>query len=110
MKKLSFILLIFVSFAARAQKIDSIYFNLYTDSLKKGVYNYINVDGKYSNGKFLPLMSDEVEFSSTAGRWEGNNIVIDTGSRIDSVVITAILKKDPSIKRTVTIFMKKRLE
>ena len=41
--------------AAGAQKVDSIYFHLYTDSLKKGQHNYINVDGKLSNGSWMPV-------------------------------------------------------
>ena len=109
MKKLTLLLVLAVlsSFAVKAQKIDGIYFNLYTDSLKKGVYNYINVDGKLANGTFLPLMTDEVVFSSSYGKWEGNSLVIDTSSKIDSVVITAALKNRPEVKKTVTIYVKK---
>lgn len=107
MKKLAIILLVLVSFAAKSQKIESIYFNLYTDSLKKGVYNYINVDGKLDNGKFLPLMTDEVVFTSTSGKWEGNSLIIDRTSKVDSVIITAALKGRPEVKKTVTIHVKK---
>lgn len=107
MKKLIFILLLFGLFAAKSQKIDSIYFNLYTDSLKKGVYNYINVDGKLTTGIYQPLMSDEVTFSSSAGKWDGNSLIIDRDSNIDSVVVTATLKSRPVVKKTVTIFVKK---
>ena len=48
-----FILLSAVLFSnfLKAQKVDSIYFHLYTDSLKKGVYNYINVDARLQNGR-----------------------------------------------------------
>ena len=53
--------------AASAQKVDSIYFHLYTDSLKKGFYNYINVDGKLSDGSWTPLDSTEILFTSDAG-------------------------------------------
>lgn len=107
MKKLTLFLFILISVAAQAQKIDSIYFNLYTDSLKKGVYNYINVDGKLSTGKFLPLMADEVVFSSSSGKWDGNNLIIDATSKIDSVVITAALKNHPEVKKSVCIHVKK---
>ena len=107
MKKLVFILLIFVSFAAKAQKIESIYFNLYTDSLKKGVYNYINVDGKLTTGAFQPLMSDEVTFTSSTGKWEGNSLIIDRASKVDSVIITAALKSRSEVKKSITIYVKK---
>ncbi|MCW3115851.1 MAG: hypothetical protein JWR18_4247 [Segetibacter sp.] len=60
-----------------------------------------------SNGTYLPLMADEVVFTSSFGRWEGNSLVIDTASKIDSVVITAALKKRPEVKKSVTIYVKK---
>jgi hypothetical protein len=107
MKKLPFILILLVSFTAKSQKIEAIYFNLYTDSLKKGVYNYINVDGKLATGTFLPLMADEIIFSSTSGKWEGNSIIIDSGSKIDSVIITAALKSRPEVKKSITVYVKK---
>ena len=57
MKK--FLLLILLSISAVslfAQKVDSIFFHLYTDSLKKGQYNYINIDGKLSDGRWMPRL------------------------------------------------------
>jgi hypothetical protein len=107
MKNLVFIILVLLSLRAKAQKIESIYFNLYTDSLKKGVYNYINVDGKYSNGTYLPLMSNEIEFKSSAGKWDGNSIILEKDSKIDSVVITAWLKEKPELKKSITVYVKK---
>ena len=109
MKKYFFIFFALVSFSAKAQKVDRIFFNLYTDSLKKGVYNYISVDGKLSNGNFYPLMESEIIFSSSAGRWEGNSIIIDSAYNKDSVVITAALKANPLVVRKVVIYMKKSL-
>lgn len=92
-----------------AQKPDSIYFHLYTDSLKKGVHNYINVDGKLPNGRYLPLSSKEIEFSSNAGKWEGNNLIVDSSYNKDSVAVTAVLKKKPEVKKSIIIYMKKNL-
>jgi hypothetical protein len=107
MKKFLIILFVFISFCAKAQKVESIHFNLYTDSLKKGVYNYINVDGKLSTGSYYPLMASEVVFSSSAGRWEGNSLIIDSAYKSDSVVITASLKANPSVSKNVVIYMKR---
>ena len=56
-----------------AQKVDSIYFNLYTDSLKKGQHNYINIDGKLSNGRWQPLTSKDIQFSCSSANFEGND-------------------------------------
>ncbi len=107
MKKIFTIILLLFSFGSKAQKIESIYFNLYTDSLKKGVHNYINVDGKYPNGSFLPLMSNEVVFTSSAGKWDGNSLILDKDFKTDSVVITAWLKDRPEVKKSVTMYTKK---
>jgi len=90
-----------------AQKIDSIYFHLYTDSLKKGVYNYINVDGLSPNGRYIPLSSRQIEFSANTGHWDGNSLVIDSAYTKDSVVIKAVLKENPSLQKTVVIYLKK---
>ena len=94
---------------AHAQKIEDIYFHLYTDSLKMGVYNYINVDGKLANGRFIPLSADEINFSCNTGKWDGNNLIIDSSYKKDSVVVTAVLIKEPAIEKKITIFMKKNL-
>ncbi|HEX8279413.1 MAG TPA: hypothetical protein VF540_11990 [Segetibacter sp.] len=107
MKKFLIIFIVLSAFTARAQKVDSIYFNLYTDSLKKGVHNYINVDGKLTNGTYQPLMSNEVAFTSSAGRWDGNSLIVDSAYKQDSVVITASLKEHPEVKKNVTIYLKK---
>lgn len=100
------LLLLLFSFGSKAQKIEAIYFNLYTDSLKKGVYNYINVDGKLSNGKFIPLMSDELIFTSSIGSWIGNNLVLDTSIKAEKVTITATLRKKPELNKSVEIYLK----
>lgn len=97
---------LFIS-SAHAQKVESIWFNLYTDSLKKGVYNYINVDGKLTDSSYQPLTGNEIIFTSSAGKWEGNSLVIDSAYQQDSVVVTASLKENPGIKKTVTIYIKK---
>jgi len=107
MKKLLFFLFIsFFSVPIFAQKVDSIFFHLYTDSLKKGRHNYINVDGKLSNGQWLPLSSKEVQFSSTAGEFEGNDLVLPADMKLEKVVVKAILKNNPTVWRETTIWIK----
>lgn len=98
-----------VASVAKSQKIDSIYLNLYTDSLKKGFHNYINVDGKLSNGKYLPLDNSKIDFWSNTGKWEGNDLIIDSSYKGDSVIIKATLKEQPSLTQTVTIYIKKKI-
>ncbi len=86
---------------------DSIYFHLYTDSLKKGQHNYINVDGKLSNGIWMPLTSKEILFSSTDGSFQGNDLVLPFDFKADSVRVCAVLKSNPAIKKEIIIYIKK---
>ena len=104
-----FLLLIFLtSFGAlaRAQKIDSIYFHPYTDSLKKGTYNYINVDGKLSDGRWLPMTPKEVDLTSSAGTFSGNSLFIDSSFKGPKITVKAILKENPSMWKEMTFFIK----
>ena len=107
MKKIILAFLLIISVAAKSQKIDSIYFHLYTDSLKKGVHNYINVDGKLSNGRYQPLSNKEIIFWCNTGTWQGNDLIIDSSYKADSVVIKAVLKEHPQVSKTITIYIKK---
>lgn len=108
LKKISlFCLVLLAAQAGRAQNIDSIYFHLYTDSLKKGVHNYINVDGKLSNGQWRPLTAKDITFTSSYGSFDGNSLVIDTGFKGEKVSVKAVLKSNPALWREVTIYIKK---
>jgi hypothetical protein len=104
-KMLVFILITAACSPLFAQKVDSIYFHLYTDSLKKGQHNYINVDGKLSNGRWLPLSSKELNFSCSAARFEGNELIIPEHFTPEKVQVKAVLKADPAvwIERTIWI-------
>src|SRR5215467_6557256 len=106
-KILIIIILIFSSATIFSQKIDSIFFHLYTDSLKKGQHNYINVDGKLSNGQWQPLTSKQIQFSSSACEFDGNDLVIPSNFKEEKITIKAELKTDPSIWKEVTIWIKK---
>lgn len=104
--RLSILLLLFCA-VSNAQKINSIAFHLYTDSLKKGFYNYINVDGKTSSG-WLPLTANEVTFTANTGFFHGNDLFIDSSYKADSVVVKAILKSEPTVWQEITIYIRKR--
>jgi hypothetical protein len=94
--------------AVSAQKVDSIYFHLYTDSLKKGFYNYINVDGKLSDGSWTPLDSTQVLFLSDGGFFKGNDLFIDSSYNGETVRVKAILKTNPAVHKEVVIYIRKR--
>ena len=98
-----------MSFAiSQAQKIDSLFFNLYTDSLKKGSWNYINVDARLSNGTYVPLTTEQLNFKVSNGKLQGNSIWIDWIFKDDSIVVEVELKKDPTVRRSITIWLKKK--
>lgn len=92
---------------AGAQKIDSIYVHLYTDSLKKGTLNYINIDGKMQDGHYLPLDSTHLTFSSCDGKFEGNSLWIDPSFSKEKVTIKVVLKSNPSIFKQFDVYIKK---
>ena len=103
-----FFIALFTGFLARSQKIDSICFHLYTDSLKKGVHNYINVDGKMSDGRWLPLTSKEIQFSASGGNFERNDLVLPADFAEEKVTVKAVLKSTPAIWRQIVIWIKKK--
>ena len=102
-----FIILICFSTLLKAQQVDSIYFHLYTDSLKKGQHNYINVDGKLANGNWMPLTSKEIQFTCAQASFEGNELVIPMDFKPEKVTVIAVLKNNPSVWKEVTIWIKK---
>ncbi|HVF96412.1 MAG TPA: hypothetical protein VM871_03780 [Flavisolibacter sp.] len=111
MKKV-FLLLIVIATGklSSAQKIDSIFFHLYTDSLKKGFYNYINVDGKTALGSWVPLSSNEIDFvvADSNLRFQQNDLFVDSAYRGENVTVKAVLKSNPAVWKEVTIYIRRR--
>lgn len=107
-KVLLLIVLIAVATSLFSQKVDSIYFHLYTDSLKKGQHNYINVDGKLSNGRWLPLTEKEILFSCPEAKFEGNELIIPADFKEEKVTVKAILKSNQLVVIEKTIWIKKK--
>ena len=103
-----FLILISAAFFSKAQKIDSIYFHLYTDSLKKGTHNYINVDGKLSDGKWKPLSAKEITFTASYGTFEGNELVLPAEPTVEKLTIKAVLKSNPASWKEITIWIKRK--
>ncbi len=103
-----FVLMSFSVITLKAQKIDSIFVHLYTDSLKKGTYNYINIDGLLANGKYIPLDSSQLSFSSSYGKFFGNSLFIDNGCKEEKVSIHVVLKKNNNIRKDFVMYVKKK--
>lgn len=109
MKKIILFLILTISISSLfAQKVDSIYFNLYTDSLKKGQHNYINIDGKLSNGRWMPLSAKDIQFSCSDADFEGNELIIPENFKKEKVTVKAVLISNPAIWLEKTIWIKTR--
>ena len=91
-----------------AQKIVFFDFHLYTDSLKKGFYNYINVDALLSDSSWRPLDSSKVIFTANTGFFKGNDLFIDSSYRHDSVRVRATLREDPRRWIETVIYIRRR--
>lgn len=92
----------------QGQGITQIVFNLYTDSLKKGFYNYISVDGQYADGRWQPLDSTQLHFKTNTGFFTGNDLFIDSSYHYDSVVVRVSLRSNPKVWKEETIYIRKR--
>ena len=90
-----------------AQTLDSIFFNLYTDSLKKGTYNYINVEGHFTDGTYLPLSNKELKFTASGGKFNGNSLFIDSAFAYEKVKIKAVVIRNPRLAKEIEIYIKK---
>lgn len=104
-----FLLLVLVSVLGKgafAQKVDSIYFHLYTDSLKKGTHNYINVDAKLSNGRWQPLTAKDLTLTTDYGHFSGNDLVLPENPTVKKVTVKAVLKSNEGLWLERTIWIK----
>ncbi len=108
MKSILLFLFISLSHASFAQKLDSIYFNLYTDSLKKGTHNYINVEGKYKNGRILPVDNSEVIFEADSAKFVGNSLWLPLDFKPKFVKVWVSIKTIPQKKIQIIIPIKQK--
>lgn len=82
--------------------------HLYTDSLKKGTYNYINIDGLLQNGRYLPLDTTQLVFTASSGRFVGNTLFIDKDFKEEKVTIKTVLKANPALYKEFVMYVKKK--
>lgn len=89
-----------------AQNFDSLYVHLYTDSLKKGTYNYINIDGKLPNGHFRPLDSTTLIFLASDGKFYGNSLWLPKDFSKNKVTVKVMLREDHNVCQQFDIYVK----
>ncbi|GAO43466.1 hypothetical protein [Flavihumibacter petaseus] len=92
--------------AATVPAYDSIAFHLYTDSLKRNVHNYINVDARLVGGGWYPLTQDQLVFSCPQGRFEGNSLIIDSSFTGPFVNITVKDRRNPKLELQRDVYIK----
>jgi hypothetical protein len=70
-------------------------------------YNYINVEGGYSDGTYLPLSGKELKFTSSAGTFSGNSLFIDSSVDEEKVTIKVVVINKPRLWKETVIYIKK---
>lgn len=95
-------------FAQKAADVKHYEINLYTDSLKKGFYNYINIDGQLKDGTWLPLDSNQLIFRANTGHFRGNDLFIDSSYTGEKVTVQVALRHQPDRWKEVVIYIRKR--
>ena len=107
MTRFLLILLLLSTGSVYAQKIESLHVNLYTDSLKKGTYNYINIDGRMPSGRYIPLDSTHLLFWASAGTFKGNSLWIDRNFNGEKIDFKVTLRSNPALFKEFSIYIKK---
>lgn len=70
-------------------------FNLYSDSIKRNIHYYLNVEGKFSSGKIFPLDTSVLRFSSSDGKMIGQDLLLPLQDTVKTVTVEAWYKPHP---------------
>jgi hypothetical protein len=81
-------------------------FNLYTDSIKRNIPFYLNVEGRFSSGRIYPLDTGMIAFSSSAGSLAGSVLTVKNDTSVHRAEVSAWLKADPGMRISVSIPVK----
>jgi hypothetical protein len=68
---------------------------------------YVNVEGEYSDGTFLPLDTTEIVLRSDVGTMAGNEWVIPKKIDFEKVTFTATSRANPRLNATKTLWIQK---
>lgn len=97
----------FAAFAQRTPTLKSVYFNLYTDSLKPVLNYYVNVEGQTTDGRYLPLDTNDIFLTADWGEMWGNAWVIPKVFLDEKVTFTAVSKRNPALRAQITVWIQK---
>lgn len=87
--------------------LEDIRINLYTDSIKPILNYYINVEGKFSSGRILPLDSSFVYITCDAGSMSGLEWIAPKERNFDRVHFTITNKYRPREQEQLVLYLKK---
>jgi hypothetical protein len=87
--------------------LQDIAFNMYTDSIKPILNYYVNVEGKFSNGRTFPLDTSFVVITSDQGIMKGFEWQVPKQRDFEKVTFTAHTKLPPFIQTSNTLYLKK---
>lgn len=61
-----------------------------------------------SDGSWKPLTAKQIQFSSSACTFSGNELIIPFDFKEEKITITAVLKTDPSHRLETTMWIKRK--
>lgn len=72
-------------------------FNHYTDSVKRNIRYYMNVEGKFSSGRILPLDTVQLRFRTSAGTVMGQDVLVEQNDTARTVIMEAWYKPNQDL-------------
>ncbi|MFY0253771.1 hypothetical protein ACDQ55_07420 [Chitinophaga sp. 30R24] len=72
--------------------VTGIRFNHYADSVKRDIRFYLNVEGKFSSGKILPLDTATIRFVASDGKIIGQDLLLPANDTSKTVTVEAWYK------------------
>src|SRR5947209_1944729 len=82
-------------------KLQRVYFNLYTDSIKTVLNYYVNVEGQYEHNRILPLDTSLVVITSDKGSMVGNEWIVPQKIDFEKVTFTTFAKENHKLRDMV---------
>jgi hypothetical protein len=93
--------------AQRGEDLKRVYFNMYTDSIKTILHYYVNVEGEYHNGRFLPLDTNSVVITADNGTMVGNDWIAPRQITFEKVTFRVASKTNSRLRDEVTVWLKR---
>jgi hypothetical protein len=95
------------SSARGGPRLRRIYFNPYTDSIKTVLNYYVNVEGEFTDGSYLPLDTTDIFLRCDHGTLAGNEWIIPKKIDFQKVTFIAEARADSRLRDTVTLWIQK---